>query len=75
MSGVDDDRHGVAEDSGVFGVEREGTVNDIDEELDVVGVGKVAGHGLEHSSNQPDPVELVHDVKTVKFLLIINQLI
>ena len=65
---VDDGGQAVAEDAGVLGVQRQGAVDDVDEELDVGGVDVVASHGLEHPRDQPDPVELVQDVESVHFL-------
>ena len=49
-------------------MEGERAVDDVEEELNVRGVGKVAGHGLKHAGNQPDPVELVQQVDAVHFL-------
>ena len=56
VRGVDHGSHGVAEDARVFGVEGETAVEDVHQELDVIGAGEVSRHGLQHSSNKPDPV-------------------
>ena len=65
---VDHRGHAIAQDAGVFRVQREGAVDDVHKELDVGRVHVVAGHGFEHPRDQPDPVELVQDVESVHFL-------
>ena len=58
----------VPEDDAVPGVEGEAAAQHVEEELDVLGVGEVAGHGLEHAGDQPDPVKLVHHVHPLQLL-------
>ena len=65
---VDHRGHAVSQDAGVLRVQRQGAVDDVHEQLDVGRVDIVAGHCFEHSSDQPDPVELVQDVEPVHFL-------
>ena len=68
VGGVDDGGHAVSDDHAVPGVERQAPVENVQEELDVLGVGEVAGHGLEHAGDQPDPVKLVHHVHPLQLL-------
>ena len=58
----------MPEDDAVAGVEGEAAAQHVEEELDVLGVGEVAGHRLEHARDQPDPVELVHHVHPLQLL-------
>ena len=58
----------VPEDDAVPGVEGEAAAQHVEEELDVLGVGEVAGHRLEHAGDQPDPVKLVHHVHPLQLL-------
>ena len=68
VSRVDHRGQAVAQDAGVLGVQRQGAIDDVDEELDVGRVDVVAGHGLEHPRDQPDPVELVQHIESVHLL-------
>ena len=68
VSGIDDGGHAVSDDHAVAGVERQAPVEDIQEELDILGMGEISRHGLEHPGYQPDPVELVEDINSVKLL-------
>ena len=58
----------MPEDDAVPGVEGEAAAQHVEEELDVLGVGEVAGHRLEHAGDQPDPVKLVHHVHPLQLL-------
>ena len=60
--------HAIAEDAGVFGVKGQRPVDDVDKQLDVVRVGKVARHCLKHPGNQTDPVELVDHIQPIQLL-------
>ena len=43
----------LPENAGFFGVQSERSVDNVDEELDVLGVGEVARHSLKHTGDQP----------------------
>jgi len=49
-------------------MEDHGAVQDVQEEVDVAGIRKIAGHGLKHARDQPDPHKLVHYIQSEKFL-------
>lgn len=49
---VDVSCHAEAGDACVFGVKYQGPIDDVEEQVDVRGVGKKAGHGLKHPSHQ-----------------------
>jgi len=49
-------------------MEDHSTVQDVQEEVDVAGIRKIAGHGLKHTCDQPDPHELVHYIQSEKLL-------
>ena len=65
VSGIDDGGHAVSDDHAVPGVERQAPVENVQEELDVLGVGEVPRHCLEHPGYQADPVEFVENINSV----------
>lgn len=67
---VDHCGHCIPQNARVFGVECQRPVDDVDEQLDVGGVGKVPRHGFEHSGNESNPVEFVHNVQAIELLKI-----
>ena len=62
MGGVDDGGHAVAKDDTVAGVQGHAAIEDIQEQLNVLGMGKITGHGLKHPRDQTDPIKFVKDV-------------
>jgi len=61
-------RHDVTQNARIFAVEDHGAVQDVQEEVDVAGIRKIAGHGLKHARDQSDPHELVHYIQSEKLL-------
>ena len=59
MGCVDDGGHAVAKDDTVARVESHAAIQDIQEQLDVFRVGKVASHCLKHPRDQTNPVKFV----------------
>ena len=68
VSGVDDGGHAVSDDDAVPGVERQTPVENVQEELDVLRVGEISRHCLEHPGYEADPVEFVEDINSVELL-------
>ena len=62
VGSVDDGGHAVTQDNAVAGVEGHATIEDIEEQLNVLRMGKITGHGLKHPRDQTDPVKFVKDV-------------
>ena len=65
VGGVDDGGHAVSDDHAVPGMEGQAPVEDVQEELDVLGVGEISRHCLEHPGYQADPVEFVEYVNSM----------
>ena len=65
VRGIDDGGHAVSDDHAVPGMERQAPVENVQEELDILGVGEISCHGLEHTGYQTDPVEFVEDVNSM----------
>ena len=65
VSGIDDGGHAVSDDHAVPGMERQAPVENVQEELDILGVGEISCHCLEHPGYQADPVEFVEDVNSM----------
>ena len=65
VSGIDDGGHAVSDDHAVSGVERQAPVENVQKELDILGVGEISRHCLEHPGYQADPVEFVENINSV----------
>ena len=65
---IDDSGHAISQNACILGVQGQRAIDDIDEQMDIRSVGKVAGHGLEHACNQADPVEFVQYIQAHQFL-------
>ena len=65
VRGIDDGGHAVSDDHAVPGMERQAPVENVQEELDILGVGEISCHCLEHPGYQADPVEFVEDVNSM----------
>ena len=65
---IDDSGHAISQNARVLSVQCKRSIDDVDEQMDIGGVGKVAGHGFEHSCDQADPIEFVQYIQTHQFL-------
>lgn len=66
--GVDVSRHDVTEDAGVFRMQDESTVQDVEEKVDIARISEIPCHCLEHPRDQSYPHEFVKDVQTKQLL-------
>ena len=62
VGGVDDGGHAVSEDDTVTRMESHAAIQDVQEQLNVLRVSKIASHGLKHSRDQTNPVKFVKDI-------------
>ena len=74
VAGVDVGGHAEAEHDGVFAVENQRSVNDVDEQVDVAGISEIAHHGFEHLPDEFYPAEFVHEIQCAQFLISISSL-
>ena len=64
VRGVDDRRHAISQNASVLGMQSQGSVDYVDEQLDIGSVRKVSCHGFEHSGNQSNPIKFVQHIQT-----------
>ena len=65
VSGIDDGGHAVSDDHAVSGMEGQASVENVQEQLDILWVGEISRHCLEHPGYQADPVEFVENINSV----------
>jgi len=61
-------RHDVAQNAGIFGMQNDRAVQNVQRQMNVTRVGKVSRHSFKHSGDQTDPHELVQYIQSKKFL-------
>ena len=65
---IDDGGHAISQNASVLGVQCKRSIDDVDEQMDIGGIGKVSGHGFEHPCDQADPIEFMQYIQAHQFL-------
>lgn len=68
VPGVDVSRHAETEHYSVFAIQHQRTVDDVDKQVDVSGIGEISYHGFKHLSNEFDPAKFVHEIQRAQLL-------
>lgn len=69
VPGVDVRSHAEAKHNGIFTMQHQCPVDDVDEKMNVSRVSEITHHGLEHETHQFHPAELVNKIQSRQFLM------